>query len=221
MTLKIQAGSRLVMIGDSITDCDRLRPVGEGRESNLGTGYVGFVDGLLRAIHPQHPIRITNMGISGNTVRDLDTRWQRDVLALKPDWLSIKIGINDVWRNFGTWAVRRDHVPLPEYRETLEKLVAATRPRLAGLVLMSPYYIEPDRTDPMRAMMDEYGQAVCRLAEKYDAHFVDTQAAFDRALQHLEAGVLAEDRVHPGRTGHLLIARAFLAAIGLELAGTD
>jgi lysophospholipase L1-like esterase len=68
--------------------------------SGLGTGYVSLVDSLLRAAYPQGRIRMVNMGTSGNTVRDLAERWQTDVLDLEPDWLSIMIGINDVWRQF-------------------------------------------------------------------------------------------------------------------------
>ena len=76
------------------------RPVGEGLHNDpLGHGYVGLVQALLDATYPDRPIRVTNMGISGNTVRNLD-ELANDVVDLKPDWLSIMIGINDVWRQF-------------------------------------------------------------------------------------------------------------------------
>ena len=70
------------MIGDSITDCERARPVGEGLFDALGKGYVSFVDGLLQARYPAHGIRVVNMGLSGNSVRDLQGSWQLDVLDL-------------------------------------------------------------------------------------------------------------------------------------------
>src|SRR5690349_23670589 len=127
------------MIGDSITDCERARPVGEGLFQAVGKGYVAQVDALLGAVYPQHRIRVVNMGTSGNTVRDLAARWQTDVLDQQPDWLSIMIGINDVWRQFDSPLQRDIHVPLDEYGAKLTKLVAATRPRLHGLVLMTPY----------------------------------------------------------------------------------
>ena len=94
--MKIHPESRLVMVGDSITDCGRLpRAVGE---DSLGSGYVRLVYGLLTATYPQLNIQVFNSGIGGDTVRDLKRRWQRDVLDLEPDWLSIMIGINDVWQ---------------------------------------------------------------------------------------------------------------------------
>ncbi|MBO7745159.1 SGNH/GDSL hydrolase family protein [Paenibacillus sp. MWE-103] len=207
---------RLVMIGDSITDCGRARPVGEGLFDAIGKGYVGLVDALISAAYPERGIRVTNMGIGGNNVRDLKERWQTDVTDLKPDWLSVMIGTNDVWRQFDSPTIKESHVYLDEYEATLESLVAATLPQLKGLVLMTPFYIESNENDLMRAQMDRYGAAVKRVAEKYGTLFVDTQAAFNAVLEHLYAGTLAWDRVHPNQIGHAVLARAFLGAIGYE-----
>jgi lysophospholipase L1-like esterase len=216
MSLSLAPASKLVMIGDSITDCERARPSGEGLFAALGSGYVSLVDALLQATYPQDRIRVVNMGVSGNTVRDLHARWQSDVLDLAPDWLSVMIGINDVWRQFDSPWQSELHVSAERYAQTLEELVATTRPRLAGMVLLTPYFIEPNRTDPMRARMDAYGAIVRELAVRYDAHCVDTQAAFDAVLKHLHPMTLAWDRVHPTRTGHMVLARAFLQAIGYD-----
>ena len=209
----IEAGSKLVMIGDSITDCGRARPVGEGLFEALGKGYVSLVDAHFQAAMPEKRIRVVNMGTSGNTVRDLKARWQTDVFDLAPDWLSIMIGINDVWRQFDCpyqteWAVQ-----LEEYRQTLSALVEQTQPRLKGLILMTPYFIEPNQNDAMRARMNQYGEVVRELAGQRQAVFVDTQAAFDQVLLHLHPMTLAWDRVHPNQAGHMVIARAFLKAI--------
>lgn len=212
----IQHGSKLVMIGDSITDSGRTRPIGEGLFDAAGSGYVSLVDGFLIASHPAHGIRVVNVGCAGNTVRDLKSRWQTDVTDLEPDWLSISIGINDVWRHFDTPLQPEWHVPLDEYTHTLEELVQTTKPTLKGLILMTPYFIEPNREDPMRKMMDQYSEVVRKLAEKHDAILVDTQAAFDVVLADLHPMALAWDRVHPNRAGHMVLARAFLKAIGYE-----
>lgn len=212
--MNIHPNSKLVMIGDSITDCDRIRPVAEGSGEALGRGYVSLIDGLFNATCPQQRIRIVNMGISGNTIRDLKARWQTDVLDLKPDWLSVMIGINDVWRHFDTRLQTEWQVPLDEYECTLEELIRTTLPRLKGLVLMTPYFIEPNRADPMRVMMDRYGEVVRQLAGEYKAILVDSQAAFDEVLRELHPMALAADRVHPNLTGHMILARAFLKAMG-------
>ena len=211
--MKIAPGSKLVMIGDSITDADRARPVGEGLFGAIGKGYVSMVDALLGTVYPQHAIRTVNMGCSGNTVLDLKARWQSDVFDLQPDWLSLMIGINDVWRQFDMPWQKEIHVSLEEYEATLEALVTQPQPTLKGLVLMTPFYIEPNRQDAMRAQMDRYGAVVKRLAEKHNTLFVDTQAAIDSALEHYYPATLAWDRVHPTHIGCMVLARAFLQAI--------
>lgn len=211
--MKIQPNSKLLFIGDSITDCGRARPIAEANGDALGTGYVSLINACLTATLPQARVRIVNMGVSGNTVRDLTARWASDVLALHPDWLSILIGINDVWRQFDMRLQIEEHIGLEEYTQSLETLIRTTRPQLKGLVLMTPYFIEPNRADPMRAMMDEYGAVVRELAEPYDAICVDTQSAFDSVLTELHPMVLAGDRIHLSLTGHVILARAFLKAI--------
>ncbi len=215
--MKIAPRSKLVFIGDSITDCERARPVGEGLFGAVGKGYVAVVEGLLGAIHPAHAIRVVNMGTSGNTAPDLKARWQADVLDLKPDWLSVMIGVNDVWRQFDLPRQTEIHVQPDVFRKTLDELAARTRPTVKGLIFMSPFYIEPNRADAMRARMDQYGAIVRETALRHDAVFIDTQAAFDAVLQHMNANAIAWDRVHPNVIGHSVIARAFLNAIGVPM----
>jgi len=207
----IAPNSLLLMTGDSITDCGRAHPVGEAPRG-LGDGYVSLVHALTAA---SHPLRVLNTGLGGDTVADLAARWDRDVLALRSDWLSVMIGVNDVWRWFDP-AWRDLHVPLSLFSSTLEDLVKRARPRLQGLVLMSPFYLQPDRADPMRSMLDEYGAAMRGIAERNDALFVDTQAAFDALMLELPASALSDDRVHPNLTGHTLLAREFLKAVGFN-----
>jgi lysophospholipase L1-like esterase len=212
--VKITPGTRLLFIGDSVTDCGRLRPVGRGSRFALGTGYVADVDAMLEPFQKGRLIQITNMGTSGNTVRDLAQRWDTDVLAIEPDWLSVMIGTNDVWRQFDR-ADPASSVRLDEFWDTYSGLVIRTRPLLKGLVLMTPYYVQSDRGDPMRMMMDEYGRVVKDLAERYGALLVDTQAALDRVLARSDYKAIAPDRVHLTGMGHQILAYAFLRAVGI------
>jgi lysophospholipase L1-like esterase len=214
--LMIGAHEKLLMIGDSITDVERARPIGEGRDPALGRGYVAMVDALLGAVYADQWIRVVNMGISGNTTRDLKARWQTDVLDLKPDWLSIMIGANDVWRQFDSPKQTEKHVLIDEYEKNLDELITQTKPMLKGLVLFTPYYIEPNKQDAMRATMDKYGAVVKKLASKYNAILVDTQAAFDEVLKIYYPATIKWDRVHPNYTGSAVIARAFLDAVGFD-----
>lgn len=209
--MQFKSHDTLLFIGDSITDTGRSRPLGIG--PGLGDGYVRLVNSMLAANYPETPVRVLNTGVSGNRVTDLDARWQADVIDLKPNWLSIKIGINDVWRHFDG-GVTKDQVDIALYEKLLRKLIEQTQPSLKGLVLISPFYLEANQSDPMRAMMDQYSAVVQKLAKEYGAIFVDVQAAFDAYLAKAPTQSLCSDRVHPNQTGHLIIAKAFFKAIG-------
>lgn len=211
--MKLQKNSKLVMIGDSITDAGRARPIGEGSDAALGNGYVSQVNSLLGAAHPEAHIQVVNMGIGGNTVRNLAERWQSDVLDLKPDWLSVMIGINDVWRQFDSNRLPEEQISLGEYESTLDELISKVAPSLSGLVLISPFLVEPNRADPVRVKLDDYIATMRSLAQKHNALYVDTQAAFDAAIPAYQPLSFAADRVHPNLTGHMVMARAFLNAI--------
>jgi lysophospholipase L1-like esterase len=175
-----------------------------------------MVDALLGAVYPERLIRVINMGISGNTTRDLKERWQTDVVDLKPDWVSIMIGANDVWRQFDSPRQTERHVLIDEYEKNLVELVTQTKPLVKGLVLLTPFYLEPNKQDAMRAAMDKYGAVVKRVATDQACVLVDTQAAFDRVLQVYYPATINWDRVHPNPTGSAVLARAFLSGIGFD-----
>ena len=214
----LEKNDTLLFIGDSISDYERKRPVGEGLFNALGHSYVACAGALLNCMYPELHLRVINMGVSGNQVRDLDARWQTDVMDLQPQWVSVLIGINDVWRQFDCPQMPETHVSLQEYEETYARLIERTLPQVKGMILMTPYYMEPNRQDPMRARMDEYGAVVRKLADKYHLTFVDLQAGWDRLFQHMHSTNIAWDRVHPNQTGCMYIAKQFLQAIGAERA---
>jgi lysophospholipase L1-like esterase len=216
--LIFEKGDRLVFAGDSVTDMGSTTPVGEGLFDALGQGYVRTIENLLSACYPEIVLRVTNSGISGNTSRDLLARWDRDVVALNPDWVSICIGINDVWRQFDCPAMPDWWVLPEEYEADLREMLASLKGKVKGVFLMTPYYMEPNRGDPMRARMDEYGAIVKKLAEKYGCTFVDLQSAWDALFMHMHPCNIAWDRIHPNQTGCMYIAKQFLKAVGADRA---
>ena len=215
--MQIQPKSRLVFIGDSITDCGRKRPIGESAfEGALGNGYVSLIDAALASGYPDCEITIINVGVSGNTVHDLKYRWAADVLALKPDWLSVLVGINDVWQQISQPEFNEHYNSADEFAHILDELIQQVRPGLQGLILMTPYYLETNLEDPIRVMMDHYGELVAEVAAAHDAILVDTQCNFDGILKWTNPLELALDRIHLNLPGHMILARAFLQQINFS-----
>ena len=212
----LEKNDTLLFIGDSISDYERKRPIGEGLFNGWGTSYVANAASLICCMYPELGVRIKNVGISGNQVRDLEARWETDVMEQKPDWVSILIGINDVWRQFDCPQMPETHVLIEEYEATYERLIQRTLPTVKGMILMTPFFMEPNRQDAMRAMMDEYGAVVRKLAEKYGLVFVDLQAAWDALFEHMHPCNIAWDRIHPNQVGHMYLAKQFVKAIGAD-----
>lgn len=211
------AKDRVLFIGDSVSDFGRARPVGEGLHDGVGTGFIRVISNFINGYYPERNIRITNMGISGNNVLDLDDRWQSDVLDLEPDWVNILIGINDVWRQFDTPdCCARDCITPEIYERTYRELLDRTVPYVKGVTLMTPYYMEPLKEDMMRKRMDEYVAAVKRIAKDYGFICIDLQRVFDEYLKVRHSSYLTWDRVHPNGTGATLIAMEFLKEVGFD-----
>jgi len=206
-------GQRIVMIGDSITDCGR-------REAPLaphGNGYVSLVRALLQARYPELGLEVINTGVGGDTVQDLEQRWQQDAVDHKPDWLSVKIGINDTWRHLDSDGPIDEVLAAYEacYRDILARAKQAGNPRL---ILLDPYVIEADKEERFRVLMAPLLPIVKKLAEEFGAIHVPVQGAFDEALAgQTDSGYWAEDRIHPGLPGHAVIALAWLRAVGFAV----
>ena len=195
--MKIENGEKLLFIGDSVTDDNRARPVGEGNNAALGNGFVRLIDAYLAAEYPERNIHVVNMGVSGNTSRDLVERWESDVTAQNPDWVVL--------------CIPQRAVPLDEYRKNLNSLADATR---AKTIWMTPYYLEPNETDAMRKRMDEYRAAMKEIAAERGIPCIDLQEEFVHILQYRYPAFITWDRIHPGMVGSVIIAKAFLREIG-------
>ena len=201
---------RIVFAGDSVTDMGSQNPVGEGLFDSIGHSYVRVIENLLAALYPEVHLRVTNSGISGDNSQMLLARWERDVRALDPQWVSICIGINDVWRQFDSPAIKEQTISPECYRENVRKMILTEKPHVKGIFLMTPYYMEPNASDFMRARMDEYGAICKKLAEEYGCIFIDLQAMFSKYCSVRHSSYLAWDRVHPNQIGATLIALEWL-----------
>lgn len=210
----LNKGETIVFAGDSVTDDGRARPVGEEIcASGLGNGFVREIAVHLAVDYPELLLRVINMGISGNTSGDLLARWDSDVNALNPTTVVLCIGFNDVWRQFDAPAQIGRAVSPEEYRANLNSIADKTSARM---IWLTPYYLEPNEGDAMRKRMDEYRSIFKEVAKERGFLCVDLQDAFRELLSHYYPAFITWDRVHPGPVGSLVIARAFLRAIGAE-----
>lgn len=207
---------RIVFAGDSVTDMGSGQPVGEGLFENVGRSYVRVIENMLSVYYPEVYVRITNSGISGNSTRDLLKRFDRDVVDLDPDWVSICIGINDVWRQFDMPAMPDCWVLPDEYEKNVEEMILKVKGKVKGIFILSPYYMEPNRADRMRARMDEYVEICRKLSEKHGCIFVDFQKMYEEYFKIRHSAYVAWDRVHPNQIGATLMAKTFLEKCGFD-----
>lgn len=212
----IQPHSKFVLAGDSVTDMGRIQPIGQGLFNPHGAGYPNIIQGLLTSIYPDFFINVVNMGYSGNTSRDLLNRLEKDILSLKPDWLSVMIGANDVWRQFDTPQIPEWGVQPDEYRDNLTKIVTLSKAVTSNIILMTPVYWESSLTDAMSARMREYAQIVREVSAQEKVLFCDVQSRIDRFLKHCNANYVAWDRVHPNVPGSNVIAHALLDTLEFD-----
>lgn len=214
-----EENDRIVFMGDSVTDFGRKRPCGEGLHEGSGTGYVRLLDSFFNAFYPELNLRITNMGVSGNNILNLLGRWQSDALDLNPDWVVVCIGINDVWRQFDSPYISEENITPEVYEKTYREIIEKTKDKVKGIILMTPYYMEPLKEDMMRKCMDIYTEIVKKLAKEYGLLCVDLQSVFDEYLKVRHSSYITWDRVHPNQTGALLIANEFMRVVGFEKYG--
>ena len=202
--LCFQDGQTVVFIGDSITDCGR-----RAEFKPLGHGYVSLLAEMLTAAYPDRRLTIINEGIGGDRVTGLRARWQDDVIAHQPDWISVKIGINDLHSHY-----RNDPAAVtPEiFRDCYDAILAESKARTqAALILIEPFYISNDTNgDGMPAdilkLIPTYIAIVREMAAKYQTRLVRTHEAFQNHLKYRPADVFCPEPVHPFRSGHMVIA---------------
>ncbi len=193
---------RILFQGDSVTDVGRNREDFDG----LGNGYVKFIVEQLSST--QEGMECLNRGISGNRVIDLQERWQEDCLDLKPDVLSILIGINDVWRRYDSNDPTSVEAYEAGYRELLTKFRAETK---AKLIILEPFLLHTtEERASWREDLDPKRRVAATLAEEFDAVFIPLDRVFTEATKEKVPNYWAEDGVHPSEAGHRLIAATWV-----------
>jgi lysophospholipase L1-like esterase len=212
-TIKLKPDQTILFIGDSITDagCKLLayRP--------LGFGYVHFAANALLAKYPHLNLNIINSGVSGNTIEDLQRRWQKDCIRHKPDILSILIGVNDLWRQHIESKRLSEAVYLDQFRSIYHHLLSEAKQHCnCQLILAEPFMFCCD--DPQNQMftgLRAYIDVVHKMADEFDAALVPLQSCIDEQIKKVPPDKWSDDSVHPYLWVHAWISQRWLDAAGL------
>ena len=194
---------RILFFGDSITDAGRnYQEI--GTEASYGRGYVKYAVEQLKELGDYE---IINRGISGNRVVDLYARIKGDCWNLKPDVLSILIGVNDVWHEI----VCQNGVEIDRFEKVYRMLIEDTKKKLPDttIILCEPFVLEGLATEGAFEEFKEvyaYASLVKKLAEEYGLHFLPLQEKLTESAEAEEASVYLSDGVHPAEKGAKLIA---------------
>jgi lysophospholipase L1-like esterase len=205
--LTLKPGSTVMFTGDSITDCRRL-----DTDEPLGYGYPLHIAGQWGLAHPDRPVRWLNSGIAGNKVLDLEPRWRRDVLDADADVISILVGINDaLWH---TYAEEGRVIPVAEYRDGYDRLLAPLAETGTALILIEPFLL-PVRAEQRawRQDVEEKIAAVRELAKAYGTHLLAADEMFTDLAATAGPEYWAPDGVHPSPAGHAALAAAWLRLV--------
>jgi lysophospholipase L1-like esterase len=208
--------SVILFQGDSITDAGRDRlAVGPNLKPSLGQGYSSLIADHLLSRFSDHHLQIYNRGISGNRIQDLEWRWEEDTIRLRPDLLSILIGINDTWNHLylglGTSPA--------EFQEVFDKILKSTKEQLPeiDLILCEPFaLITGEVTEEWSRDLALRQSGIMQLAEKNQAIYIPFQSALDQAAKEHPAQLLLHDGVHPTPLGHRVLAECWLKSLPVD-----
>ncbi|MEZ3180922.1 GDSL family lipase [Streptomyces pimonensis] len=197
--------ARLVFQGDSITAAGR----DVGDPADLGDGFVRMIAERLRVLHPR--VGVLNRGVGGNRVADLRARWATDAIGLRPDLVSVMIGVNDTWHRY-TYGIR---TPVEGYDADYRALLRQAGDVGVRLVLVEPFLV-PVRSEQWdwRADLDARIHVVRRLAAEFDAALLSADGLLNQAAR--EAGdpaEIADDGVHLTALGHSVLADAWIRLV--------
>ena len=199
--------------GDSVTDCGRSRD----NDSWLGSGYPLLIEAALGLDAPGE-YRFINRGVSGDRVASVYKRRKEDIIDLKPDFMSLLIGVNDIWHPLNQGIIT-DTAKLEAQLDTLICEVQSALPE-TKILLMAPFILRaaatddspdlPNRFSSFYRGVREIAERMQNLAAKRDVAFLDLQSAFEEAAKAAEPSYWLADGVHPTIKGHELIKRELL-----------
>ena len=202
--------------GDSITDAARDRSITLPQSDEglgLGRGYVLFTASALKAAMPGTRLKFHNRGVGGDKSWQLAQRWQVDCIDLKPDVLSILVGVNDTWH---AQSFPNETVPIDKFNSIYRKLLDDALAGLPNLriVLCEPFTLPCGQVnEKWFPEFDLRRRTVQQIAQDYNTVFVPFQTMFDQACEATAPEYWAADGVHPTIAGHMLMAQKWISSV--------
>jgi lysophospholipase L1-like esterase len=208
-------GDIILFQGDSITDWGRDKKKEDqfNQPAPLGNGYALYAAAHLLANHAGKELKIYNRGLSGNKVYQLAERWEKDCLQLRPNILSILIGVNDFWHT----KTNSYTGTLASYTSDYRALIARTLKALPDtrIILCEPFIIHGGTAldDTWESGFAPYRKAAKAVADSFGLTFVPFQTVFNKALEQAPAAYWGADGVHPSMAGAQLMAQAWVKVV--------
>jgi lysophospholipase L1-like esterase len=212
--ITLQKDDVILFQGDSITDAGRDKNSKTPNTSQMmGGGYVIQAAGELLFKHAGKNLTIYNKGISGNKVYQLAERWDADCIELKPNVLSILIGVNDFWHTQSTTYQGTVKTYEDDYRALLKRTFAAL-PNVK-LIIGEPFAVTGINAvdDSWYPEFNKYREVAKKLADEFKAVFIPYQNVFDEAQKRAPGVYWTNDGVHASLAGAKLMAHAWIEAV--------
>jgi lysophospholipase L1-like esterase len=205
--MEMRPKSLFLFQGDSITDSGRNYK----KDENLGTGYVMMTALWMSAMFPEMQARIINRGLNGNGIKDLRNRWQKDTLNLKPDVVSILVGINDTLGKY-FWG---SPTSVSDFENDYRAILQQTQDNLASnIILMEPFSITTTKDQvKFREDLNPKIEVVRNLSKEFGTLLIPLDKIFEESAKKREPQFWSQDGVHPTPVGHALIAQSWLKAL--------
>lgn len=211
--------TKILFIGDSITDCG----ASYNDPDSMGKGYPRYIQDYLYSKYPEIKLNLINKGISGNRTIDLLNRWEKDVINLQPNFLSICIGTNDIWRQFDS--PQMDIISADIYEKNLRTMLSLTKALTKASILLfeippvengfENYPCSKALEEEGNRLILEYNKRLYKVASEFDTYFCNINKIFTYNFKHSQEIRYTIDGIHPNSTGIMTFALSWLNAINL------
>lgn len=197
--------TRLLCLGDSITDCGRLFI-----SPPFGNGYVQKAQEKLQAEGGSWTVR--NCGVDGFTVARLLENAERSYLPFRADIITILIGINDIGLMMNTGRTSQQQAfMMNRFLRDYEALLLKLRRPDCRFILMEPFIFPcPAEYRSWFPHVRTMSLGIGRLADKYNIPYILLHELLNRTAQMQGMDSITTDGIHLTARGHEILANELL-----------